>query len=339
MPEDIRIWEILNNNTLKEIKKSKLDLEEKLENWSARDISLLSDDLLVIGRQIETDFGGIIDLLGLDSNGDVVIVELKRDRTPREVTAQVLDYASWVKDLSNEKLTEIAEEYLGENLSLDEAFKREFGDDLPEILNENHHMVIVSSEIDSSTERIIRYLSDTYGVGINVVTFQYYRDDNSKEYLGRVFLIDPSQLKDRTQRKVDSKRRPSLSYEELEEISKHNGVGEVYTKLVEGLKKYFWTGRTRSSITFHATLGESHNTILSLIPGESSADEGLRFQVYTLRFAQCFGIREEEATSMMPDNKQESEPYSGAPKGHAGYFKDLDEVDNFLKGLEEVNRS
>ncbi len=94
MPQDVKIWEIQGGNVLKEIKKSKLEVEERIENWLEKDISIISSDLLVIGRQVETDFGGVIDLLCLDYNGDVVIVELKRDKTPREVTAQVLDYAS-----------------------------------------------------------------------------------------------------------------------------------------------------------------------------------------------------------------------------------------------------
>ena len=65
---------------------------------------------MVIGRQVETDFGGYIDLLCLDSKGDVVIIELKRGRTPREVTVQTLDYASWVNKLSHDKIAEIASE-------------------------------------------------------------------------------------------------------------------------------------------------------------------------------------------------------------------------------------
>ncbi len=33
MAEDIRIWEISENETLNEIKKSKLDFESRLEKW------------------------------------------------------------------------------------------------------------------------------------------------------------------------------------------------------------------------------------------------------------------------------------------------------------------
>ena len=45
-----------------------------LRLWLEKDISIISTDLLVIGRQIETDFGGVIDLLCIDPNGDLVIM-------------------------------------------------------------------------------------------------------------------------------------------------------------------------------------------------------------------------------------------------------------------------
>jgi hypothetical protein len=41
-----------------------------------------------------------------------VIVELKREKTPREIRAQVMDYGFWVKDFSNEEITKITETYL-----------------------------------------------------------------------------------------------------------------------------------------------------------------------------------------------------------------------------------
>ncbi|GAG38985.1 unnamed protein product, partial [marine sediment metagenome] len=227
MPQEVRVWKILDRKKLKEINKGKLDLEERIEDWLEQDISIISDDLLVVGRQIETDFGGIIDLLCLERNGDLVILELKRQKTPREITAQVLDYASWVKDLSNEKITDIANNYLGDRGPLKEAFGNQFGGELPEILNEHHKMLIVASDIDSSTERIIKYLSDTYGVSINATTFEYFRDEDGSEFLSKVFLIEPSQVEYKSKTRGASKRRPYLTYEQLEEIADKNGVGEL----------------------------------------------------------------------------------------------------------------
>ena len=49
---------------------------------------------MLIGRQVRTSFGGIIDLLAIAPDGSLVLIELKRDKTPREIVAQALDYAS-----------------------------------------------------------------------------------------------------------------------------------------------------------------------------------------------------------------------------------------------------
>ena len=73
MSSEMRLWRVGEGKTLKECSKSRLELEEQLEEWLTRDISVLSTDLLVIGRQLETKICGVIDLLCLDSNGDCVV--------------------------------------------------------------------------------------------------------------------------------------------------------------------------------------------------------------------------------------------------------------------------
>lgn len=336
MPEDARIWEIVEGDNLREIKRVKLNREERIENWLEKDISILSNELLIIGRQVETGFGGIIDLLCLDSTGDTIIVELKRDKTPREITAQTIDYASWVKDLSNDKITEIADKYLGDKEPLEEVFKKKFGIELPETLNEEHNMLIVASEIDASSERIINYLSDTYGVGINVATFQYFRD-SEKEFLARVFLIEPSEVKYKTKIRASSKRKPNLSYEELEEIAVSNGVGELYQQLIEGVANFFDDRTTtRSSISFVGKLGESRKALFNLIPKDSSPDEGLKFQVYINRLSDYLNIDKKEIILLLPKSKKEWEYQKSDSiewSGYEGFFKNLNEVVVFLKGL------
>ena len=184
--QDVRVWEIPSKGELQELVKAKLDLEERIEGWLERDMSIVSNDLMVIGRQLQTDFGGIIDLLCLDRAGNTVILELKRDKTPRDIVAQVLDYASWVQGLSYDAITEIANAYPGSQ-GLESDFNSRFDVELPETLNGQHRMLIVASSIDASTERIVNYLSNSYGVDINVVSFQYYRNKEGREFLARVF--------------------------------------------------------------------------------------------------------------------------------------------------------
>ena len=71
----------------------------------------LNGPLLIIGRQVPTDLGKSIDLLGVDREGNVVVVELKRDRTPRDVVAQALEYAAFAAKLDAGALEGILGEY------------------------------------------------------------------------------------------------------------------------------------------------------------------------------------------------------------------------------------
>lgn len=49
----------------------------------------------MLDRQVETDYGTFIDILALDGEGVRHVIELKRDKTPRDIVAQALDYGSW----------------------------------------------------------------------------------------------------------------------------------------------------------------------------------------------------------------------------------------------------
>ena len=301
MAEEVRIWKIIDQDNLIEIKRSKLNLEERIENWLEKDISIISNEIMTIGRQEKTDFGGVIDLLCLDHNGDIIIIELKRDKTPRDIVAQVLDYASWIADLSNEKITDIANNYLGNKGPLQEAYKNKFHVDLPEILNANHKMLIVASEIEASSERIIKYLSDSYGVGINAASFQYLKDEDGNEFLAKVFLIEPTQVEYKTQTKSATKRKPYLTTEQLEAMAESNGVAELYKQLSERLKDSFdYVGTTTSTIAFIGMIEGSRNTIFNLVPGESDVSKGLHFQVYIDRLAAYLGADKTQLMNMLP---------------------------------------
>jgi hypothetical protein len=195
MSFNILLWGV-ENGQLVALAKERLDNEDRLEEWIARDVSLLGLNVLIIGRQVRTPSGGRIDLLAIDPQGDIAILELKRDKTPREVVAQALDYASWVAGLSPVQIEEIAQDYLKKPLL--EAFDELFGISLPEIVNNDHRIVIVASELDDSSERIVQYLSSHHSLNINVVFFTCFHQ-GKKELVGRAWLLDPEELEQRSE--------------------------------------------------------------------------------------------------------------------------------------------
>jgi hypothetical protein len=187
MPIKTEMWRI--DKGLEKVSFSKMETEKKLESILEQDVTIIDPDLMVIGRQVPTSFGKYIDLLAIDSEGHLVILEVKKDKTPRDVVAQALDYSSWARTLSYEDIIGIYAEY-DTTRDFETAFAERFGGNPPESINEDHRSLIVASELDNSSERIVNYLSSNYGVPINAVYFQYFKDGQG-EYLSRTWLIDP----------------------------------------------------------------------------------------------------------------------------------------------------
>jgi len=171
------------------LSESTLASEQLLENMIISTPRMLSDEWMLIGRQEDTGFGGRIDLLAIAPDGSLVLIELKRERTPREVVAQALDYASWVEKLRPQDIAAIYGRFApGKSLSYD--FFQRFGQKLDEDgLNQNHQIIIVAASLDDSTERIVAYLSDR-DIPINVLCFQVFANGN-EQLLSRAWLLDP----------------------------------------------------------------------------------------------------------------------------------------------------
>lgn len=191
------IWKLANNigNPPQKLRPSGLADEGLLEEQIMQDVSILNRDWLLIGRQVRTAYDKLIDLLALDANGNVIIIELKRDKTPRDVVAQAIDYASWVVTLADYQLIDIyqtfAEYYDQPHDTLEEAFETKFGLALDDVtLNDSHQLVIVAARLDASSERIITYLNNYAQLSINAMFFAAFEDGGNR-YLSRAWMIDP----------------------------------------------------------------------------------------------------------------------------------------------------
>jgi len=190
----LNFWEIKNGELIP-LNKTKLDTEQRLEDWIVKYPDILGIDLLLLGRQVTTEFGGRIDLFGINIEGDLIIIELKKDQTPREVVAQILDYASWIKNLTYAEINLITQKYSDKTLS--ELYRNNYNQSLPENINTKHSMIIVAAQLDDSSERIVEYLSEEYDIDINAIYFNYFKEDN-QEFIGRAWLMDPESVKDRS---------------------------------------------------------------------------------------------------------------------------------------------
>jgi hypothetical protein len=205
MSFSMKLWQV-SGKSLQEVKRGVLNAEQRLEDWVAADPSILGMDILLIGRQVSAIGGARLDLLGIDADANLCVLELKRDRTPREIVAQALDYASWAVDLSYDQIDNYCRDYTKKPLA--QAFVDHFGSALPETINASHSIVILASELDDASERIVRYLNEHHDVPINVLFFTFFQSTDGKEFLGRAWLKDPEEI----ERKQTKKQAPWSGY-------------------------------------------------------------------------------------------------------------------------------
>ena len=338
--QQVRLWEIISERKLAEIPARSSGLEQWLEDWLASDISVVDPGLMVIGRQVRTAFGGVIDLLCIEMSGDLVVVELKSGKTPREVTAQALDYSSWVKDLEFDEVVVIADRYLGGSCSFGAAFRERFEADLPGQLNQGHRCLVVADSMDPSTVRIVRYLAEL-GVPINVATVQHFRDSGGRELLAQVYLIEPEEVRPRV--RGSSARSTYRTVNQLQVLADENGIGEVYRRLRDGVRVIFPAQAYSQTVGYVRRLDGGGMRTLMLVEAVPGYDDGgMRFVAHGTRFEQHMGIGMADLRALLPVNTVDCNVRgwnASSPEeresawGLEGFFHTVDEVDAFVSGL------
>lgn len=101
---------------LEEKRFSALNLRERehLQEWLANQPDALGEDLLIIQKEFDgfADTRERLDLLALDSDGQLVVIENKLDDSGRDVTWQALKYAAYVSSLTKAQIIDIYQQYL-----------------------------------------------------------------------------------------------------------------------------------------------------------------------------------------------------------------------------------
>jgi hypothetical protein len=195
----------IENAVLVPASKTSLELEKHLEAWIENSPwAIAQEPLLIIGRQttaITNDHGTIFpDLLGIDKEGNLVIIELKKGRTPREVIAQLLEYATWANDLSDEKIHDIAKSYfisLDIEKDIEILFLETFETDEMPSLNQRLRLFIVAEDISASVANVCRFLRQVHAVDVSCIQFNIFQTESgevlvsSESFVGHEDVVSP----------------------------------------------------------------------------------------------------------------------------------------------------
>ena len=182
---------------IEEVDFSRLGLKEvkDIQEWVAANPSILGEDLLIIGKE----FRGFdltnerLDLLAVDSDGRLVIIELKRDDTGANVHWQAIKYASYLRRATAEQIVGVLAEY--KNVSPEDAWEELAqhldADDL-NALNNDQRIILASHRFAPEVTSAALWLNDkAHGEDlITCVTLTPYQDaDTGSLYIQAATII------------------------------------------------------------------------------------------------------------------------------------------------------
>lgn len=258
--KEIAVWEIdINKHSSKTLSPLSLDSEESLEDLLASDISLLERELLVIGRQLTTPSGDL-DLLCVANNGNIVVIELKKDRVPRDAIAQAIDYTSQISTMDEDRFKNFVEEGIrkGENgypqFEVLYDFIKNWEPDFDfSKLNQSQRIIVAGHRLDSQTEKMIAWLSAN-GIEINAYEFPFFKTGDKTILVRRIIISSERVESDRA--KI-SKYIPLTETELFEMASNIDQIEQI--KLIRDLirsilvKDYgkFYEIKTRSTFSYN----------------------------------------------------------------------------------------
>jgi hypothetical protein len=190
-------WKITGDNKPEKVPVTKLRneqvLEKHLEDWIEQNTEILGEPLLIIGRQIIIpEVKDRLDLLALDTNGNAVIIELKRGKMSDPVDMQALRYASYIAKWTYENFEDQAKSYLSddEEFSFLEAFEefcnKSGVDEIPDI-NSDQRIIIAGSEVKDRLGSVALWLYE-HSINIKIIEIDSYKEGDSLLIQPRIII-------------------------------------------------------------------------------------------------------------------------------------------------------
>jgi len=227
------LYKIKGKQTEK-VNQTKFKQEEKLEkdweDWIENNPSILGERLLIIGRQVQIpEVYDRIDLLALDTNGNVVIIELKKGGLKDPVDIQSLRYASYVSRWEYEDLEKQAKNYFSEKGEEEFNFNDKFEefcssagiDEIPD-LNQDQRIIIVGSKLKEKLGSVALWLRE-HSIDIKIIEVSLYKDGDNLFLSPQVIIPVPTTEKFEIGKHALRKDRPWLSNGEDWHLNKRCG--------------------------------------------------------------------------------------------------------------------
>ena len=150
---------------VKEVDFASLGLRERrdIQEWVAANPGILGEDLLIVGKEFSSfdRTNERLDLLAVDTDGRLVIIELKRDDSGTNAHWQAIKYASYLSDASREDIVGMLSRH--SDISQDEATQKliqHLGADDLNALNNDQRIILASHRFAPEVTSAVLWLNE-----------------------------------------------------------------------------------------------------------------------------------------------------------------------------------
>ena len=263
--QKIKLWSVESSGSTRNatavVDIDATETELQLENLLVNSPDLLMDNLTLVGRQLPTE-GGLLDLLGVDADGRLILFELKRGTLTRDAVAQALDYASDLAVLGEDKFARLIDEYSGQNgIEAREGFADWYQQEFPNeigLLTNPPKIVLVGLGADERARRIVNFLAQR-GIEIQLLTFHGFTHEGKLFLARQIESIAPTP----TRNSATKESNQAVLHEAAERLGVKAFLEEVASFIEARMPGYRWPGKTAYSFSLQEKTSEGRPTLRS----------------------------------------------------------------------------
>jgi len=190
----------INDKTLTKLSPTNFSAQNLLERydiqeWIENTPDILGENFLIIGKELSLPSGSRLDLLAIDKKARLVIIELKRDDSGKEIDWQAIKYASYCSSFLVDEIISHYADFIKADEEEAKARIDEFIDEELDILNHSQRIILVSKEYHSDVVSAVLWLRD-YGIDIECLRLKPFVDDNGDLFIQPDKIIPLPEAKD-----------------------------------------------------------------------------------------------------------------------------------------------
>lgn len=228
--EDRRSIETLEERSLADMNCKET---ESIHEWIRKEPSCLGENLLIIQSHF-SDFSESnqeLDLLALDKDGNLVIIEIKRDDKDKNITWQSLRYAAACTSFSQDQIFDACQDYLEKfdpNLSAEDYISEFIDGNISDTqFNSTQRIILVASDFPAEVKAVGIWLNNK----VDIKCIQFTTSASGNEYFIHFEKVIP----------LETEQEYLISYAKNERSdqmsSSEIAYKEFWTKFLNEMKK------------------------------------------------------------------------------------------------------